>query len=173
MVRSESTLLERVQFIHESIGTDAIVESYVEGREFYVGLLGNVQLTALPIWELNLSDLPDQAETIATSRVKWSEKYRKKYKIRSKLAKDLSESEVSKIQDVCKEVYRRLGLNGCARIDLRYTADKEIYVIEANPNPGIARGEEFPDSAKVGGIEYDELNGKLLSLGFSWFKNRN
>lgn len=172
VVRNEKALRERVEFIHESIGTDAIVESYIEGREFYVGILGNRQLTVLPVWELDLGDLPEQGEAIATSRVKWSEKYRKKYGIRSRVARNLPETEARRIQEVCRRVYRRLGLTGYARIDLRFAEDGGVYVLEANPNPNIAMGEEFPDSAEKSGLSYDPLNQRILNLGLSWFKSR-
>lgn len=172
IVHNEKSLQERVQFIHEKIETDALVESYIEGRELYVGVLGNQNLTALPVWELDLQTLSKHGEGIATSRVKWNEAYRKKHKIRSHEAKGLGAAEVLEIQKICKRVYKRLGLNGYARIDLRLADDGQVYVIEANPNPGIAKGEEFTKSAEKSGLSYEEMNQKLLSLGLSWFKNR-
>ena len=93
VVDSDEKLKERVAFIHESIGTAAIVEQYIEGRELYVGILGNQTLQALPVWELFFTNMPDGAKRIATDRVKWSVKYQKKYGIDSGPAKDLPEGE--------------------------------------------------------------------------------
>jgi D-alanine-D-alanine ligase len=81
VVHNDSALEERVSFIHQSLDTDAIVEQFIEGREFYVGVIGNNRLKTFPVWELNLNDLPDSANRIATEKAKWNDKYRKKYKI--------------------------------------------------------------------------------------------
>jgi D-alanine-D-alanine ligase len=74
VVDNDDKLKERVAFIHESIGTAAIVEQYIEGRELYVGILGNQTLQALPVWELFFTNMPEGAKRIATDRVKWSVK---------------------------------------------------------------------------------------------------
>src|SRR6266571_9084884 len=98
VVDSDEKLAERVAFIHESIGTAAIAEQYIEGRELYVGVLGNERLQALPVWELFFTNMPDGARHIATDRVKWSVKYQKKYGIDSGPASELPESVATKIQ---------------------------------------------------------------------------
>ena len=172
IVQDEKSLRERIEFVHKNVDTDAIAEQYIEGREFYVSLLGNRRVTIMPIWELKLQGMPDSSSPIATERVKWDEKYRKKYRIRSSQATNLSNDEVNQIHKVCKKVYKALGLNGYARIDLRYTPDKKIYVIEANPNPGIAYQDEFPDSAERAGMSYNDVLSKILSLGISWYRTR-
>ena len=119
VVETDEKLKERVTFIHESIGTAAIVEQYIEGRELYVGILGNQALLALPVWELFFTNMPEGAKRIATDRVKWSVKYQKKYGIESGPAAELSEALHEKVQHVCKRAYRALELSGFARIDLR------------------------------------------------------
>ena len=96
VVDSDEKLQERVAFIHESIGTAAIVEQYIEGREIYVGILGNQTLQALPVWELFFTNMPEGARRIATDRVKWSVKYQKKYGIDSGPAADLTESQAER-----------------------------------------------------------------------------
>ena len=140
VVDSDEKLKERVTFIHESIGTAAIVEQYIEGRELYVGILGNQALQALPVWELFFTNMPRGAKRIATDRVKWSVKYQKKYGIDSGPAKDLPEALAEQIQHVCKRAYRALELSGYARIDLRLDEAGNVWVLEANPNPQIAQG---------------------------------
>jgi D-alanine-D-alanine ligase len=89
IVDGDDKLAERVEFIHESIGTDALVESYIEGRELYVGILGNQQLEVLPIWELSFTKMPEEKRRIATERLKWSLTYQKKHGVVSAEAKDL------------------------------------------------------------------------------------
>src|SRR3954466_11595866 len=119
VVDSDEKLVERVQFIHDSIGTAAIVEQYIEGREIYVGILGNQTLQAMPVWELFFTNMPEGAKRIATDRVKWSVKYQKKYGIDSGPARDLTEGQAERIHHLCKRAYRALELSGYARIDLR------------------------------------------------------
>src|SRR4029078_135015 len=119
VVDNDEKLKERVAFIHDSIGTAAIVEQYIEGRELYVGIIGSQVLQALPVWELFFTNMPDGAKRIATDRVKWSVKYQKKYGIDSGAARDIPEDVCGKIQHLCKSAYRALELSGYARIDLR------------------------------------------------------
>ena len=168
VVDTDEKLKERVTFIHESIGTAAIVERYIEGRELYVGILGNQALQALPVWELFFTNMPPEAKRIATDRVKWSVKYQKKYGIESGLARDLPEGAPEKVQHMCKRAYRALELSGFARIDLRFDDAGNVWVLEANPNPQIARGEDFAASADKIGISYESLLQRLLNLGLRW-----
>jgi len=168
IVVDDDKLSERVAFIHNSVGTGALIERYIEGREFYVGIIGNGQLQVLPVWELIMDKLPDDAKRIATERVKWSRTYQKKYGITSREAENLPEGKAEEIQDLAKQVYRVLGLSGYARIDMRMNADGQLYVLEANPNPQIAEDEDFADSAKKVGYQYKELLQELLNVGLRW-----
>jgi D-alanine-D-alanine ligase len=168
VVEDDARLEERVRFIHESIETPAIVEQYVEGRELYVGVLGNERLQVLPVWELDLSRLPEESRRIATERLKWSLSYQKKHGIMSGPAKDLPDALVRRIGELCKRVYRSLMLSGYARIDLRLALDGRIVVLEANPNPQLACGEDFAEAAEKAGIHYGPLLERILSLGLAW-----
>ena len=168
VVDSDEKLMERVQFIHESIGTAAIVEEYIEGRELYVGILGNQALQALPVWELFFTNMPEGAKRIATDRVKWSVKYQKKYGIDSGGAKDLTDAAAESIQHLCKRAFRALELSGYARVDLRLDEKGNVWVLEANPNPQIARGEDFAASAEKIGLSYETVLQRIINLGLRW-----
>jgi D-alanine-D-alanine ligase len=168
VVDSDEKLKERVEFIHESIGTAAIVEQYIEGRELYVGILGNQALQAMPVWELFFKNMPEGAKRIATDRVKWSVKYQKKYGIDSGPAVDLPESKNDEIQHLCKRAYRALELSGYARIDLRMDGEGKVWVLEANPNPQIAKGEDFAESAQKLGMTYEAVLQRIINLGVRW-----
>lgn len=168
VVENEEKLAERIHFIHESIGTDALVESYIEGRELYIGILGNRRLTALPVWELSFDNMPEASRKIATERLKWSPTYQAKHGIASGPVRDLPEGVRTRIQKVCKRVYSVLCLSGYARIDLRLTDAGEVYVLEANPNPQIARDEDFANAALEAGIDYGHLLQRIVNLGLEW-----
>jgi D-alanine-D-alanine ligase len=167
VVESEEKLAERIRFVHESLGTDAIVESYIEGREINVGILGNRRLSALPIWELRFENM-GEGRKIATERLKWSLAYQQRHGITSGRAVDLPPGLEARIQELGRRVYRVLYLSGYARIDLRLTPAGEAYVVEANPNAQIARAEDFADAAAAAGIGYGELLERIVKLGLDW-----
>ena len=168
IVEDDEKLKERVAFIHASIGTGALIEQYIEGREFYVGVIGNGHVQVLPVWELIMDKLPDDARRIATQRVKWSRAYQDKYGIRSCEATGLPEGKAAEIQHLAKRVYRALGLSGYARIDVRMDAMGNAYVLEANPNPQIAHDEDFADSAEKADYSYKDLLQELINVGLRW-----
>ncbi len=168
VVDSDEKLKERVAFVHQSIGTAAIAEQYIEGRELYVGILGNQALQSFPVWELFFTNMPADVKRIATDRVKWSVKYQKKYGIDSGAARELPPATIDAIQHVCKRTFRALELSGYARIDLRLDAEGRPWVIEANPNPQIAKGEDFAASAEAAGLGYDSLIQRIVNLGLRW-----
>jgi D-alanine-D-alanine ligase len=172
VVDDDAKLRERVTFIHEHIGTDALVERFIEGRELYVGVLGNERLQTLPVWELLFTNMPEDTHHIATERVKWSRKYQEKYGIKSDELTNIPDGACQQIQDLCKRVYRSLELSGYGRVDLRLDKEGKVYVLEANPNPQIAADEDFAESAKRAGLTYNSLLQRILSLGLHWRPER-
>jgi len=165
IVDTDEKLAERVAFIHERIGTAAIAEQFIEGRELYVGVLGNNRLRALPVWELKFGTMGGQA--IATEKVKHDPDYQQRVGIEDGPAKNLSLEARNHIQRLAKRIYRILGMDGYARIDFRLAADGTPYFIEANPNPEIAKSEEFATAAKHDGLDYTQLLHRIVTLGMS------
>src|SRR5437763_3993674 len=168
VVDSDEKLIERVTFIHERIGTPAIAEQFIEGRELYVGVLGNERLRVFPVWYLEFGSMADQgAHLIATEKVKHDLDYQKRHDIVVGPAKDLDATLVTAIQRAAKRIYHTLELDGYARIDFRLSTAGVPYYIEANPNPEIARIEEFASAAKQDGLDYPDLLQRILALGIS------
>ncbi len=165
VVDTDEKLAERVVFIHERIGTPAIAEQYIEGRELYVGVLGNDRLRVFPVWELQFGSMAQGAKRIATERVKHDLQYQERLGIVEGPAKDLSPQLSARIQGIAKRIYRTLELDGYARIDFRLSADGTPYYIEANPNPEIARSQEFAKAAQHAGLKYRDLLQRVLALG--------
>jgi D-alanine-D-alanine ligase len=168
IVHNPARLQARVEFIHGEIKTDALVEEYIEGRELYVGVMGNVRLQTLPIWELVFTKASDDMPLIATAKVKWDTKYQKKLGVETRAAKDLPDGAETQIPRICKRVYRALKLSGYARMDLRLTDDGRVYVLEANPNPNLAYGEDFAESAETIDISYEALLQRIINLGLKY-----
>ena len=165
-------LRERVEFVHRSIGTDAIAEEYIEGRELTQSILGNQRLHAFPPWELFFDKLPEGSLPIATARAKFDRAYQTRAGIDSGPARELPAATAARIARLCKRVYHVLGLSGYARLDLRLAPDGQLYVIEVNSTPDVARGEDFADSAAAAGIEYPQLIQRIVSLGISYGRAR-
>ena len=167
IVHDDKELQDRVAFVHEQTGSDALVEEFIEGREFYVGVLGNDRLQTLPVWELKFTK-DETTPLVATRKVKWDRKYQSKLGVETTLADDLSDATQKRIQQVCKRVYRALDLSGFARMDLRMNADGEIFILEANANPNLSYGEDFAESAEAMQISYEDLLQRILNLGMRY-----
>jgi D-alanine-D-alanine ligase len=165
VVDTDEKLEERVRFVHERIGTDAIAEQFISGREIYVGVLGNDRLRVLPTWELQFGSVPANTPLIATERVKHDPDYQERMGILQGPAQDLPEAVVNSMGRLSKRIYRTLELDGYARIDYRLAATGELFFLEANPNPEIAEREEFAQAALHDGISYPELLQRILRLG--------
>jgi len=171
VVRDDAQLAKRVEFIHDQVGSDAIAEEYIEGRELYLGILGNRRLQTFPLWELIFENLPEGAPHIATARIKFDLEYQKRCGITTRAAKDLPEGSEGRIAHLGKRIYRVLDLSGYARLDLRVQADGQVFVLEANPNPDLSADEDFALSAEAGGLAFDRLVQRILNLGLTYSKN--
>jgi D-alanine-D-alanine ligase len=170
LVDDEAKLAERIKFIHRTTKSTAIAEQYIDGREIYVGVMGNDRITTLPAWEFSSTKGSDKP-LIATDRAKWDPEYQRQHGLKTGPAK-LSEKIQQQLASTSKEIYRALGMSGYARLDYRLTQTGDAYLLEANPNPQIAKDEDFARSALHMGISYPELIDQLLRLGMRYVPNR-
>jgi D-alanine-D-alanine ligase len=164
IIHDGQKLRERIEFIHEHTNSDALVEEYIEGRELYIGVMGNERLTTFPVWELNFGALPD-VMSIATRKVKWDRKYQQKHGIGTGPARDLPAGLPLRLAGLARRIYRALSLSGYARIDLRLKPDGTVYVLEANANPNLAQIEDFATSALSSGVGYDTVLERIMQYG--------
>jgi D-alanine-D-alanine ligase len=165
VVADQKQLAERIAFIHEQTHSDALVEEYIEGRELYVGVMGNDRLKVLPVWEMTFGSLPENLPAIATRKVKWDRGYQQRYGITTAAAENLPDGTVARLEQLSKRIFRALHLTGYARMDFRLRADGELFVLEANANPNISAAEDFAQSARTAGMTYDDLLRRILQLG--------
>ncbi|WP_297829960.1 hypothetical protein, partial [Thermomonas sp.] len=129
IVEDVDRLRDRVAFIHDHIGTDALVEEYIDGRELYVGVLGNTRLTTLPVWEMRFGTLSAVQAGIATRKVKWDGDYQRRHGIRTGRARHLGEGVEERLSRLSRRIYRALHMTGYARMDFRLTADGTPYLL--------------------------------------------
>ncbi len=168
IVHDPQKLRERVEFIHEQTNSDALVEEYIEGREIYIGVIGNERLTTFPLWEMDFGTLPEVMAGIATRKVKWDRNYQRKHGIDTGPAKALPDGLPARIAQLARRIYRALFLSGYARIDMRVRPDGSVFVLEANANPNLAQTEDLATSALSGGVGYDELLERILRCGLAY-----
>lgn len=163
-VENDADFTERVKFIHEKFAQPAIAEEYIVGRELYVGVLGNHRLQAFPAREMIFKQVPEDEPRFATFKVKWDEAYRERWGIQNEFAQ-LDPELARRIEQLCKRIYHLLLIDGYARLDLRLTPQNEIVFIEANPNPMLAKDEDFALAGEKAGLPYPKLIQRILQVG--------
>jgi len=162
VVEDDASLGQRVEFIHEKYHQAAIVEELVEGREVYVGLIGNDNLEVLPLTEMTFGEPEIGEHRIATYKAKWDEEYRKKKKIKNVFAKGVSEELTRRIGEICSTAFHALWLQDYGRVDVRLAHDNEVYVLEVNPNPFIAAEHELAEAAEKSGLKYNAFIQRIV-----------
>ena len=173
VVEDDAGLAERARFIHEQFHQPAIAEELIEGRELYVGLVGNAELEMLPIVELDFGKLPKAERRIATYKMKWDEEYRERHRIRSDFARRLPDDVQGKIRQVCETAFHALSLQDYARLDLRLAHDDEVYVLEVNPNPFLAYEHELADAAEKAGMKYPAFIERIVKEALARYARRD
>jgi D-alanine-D-alanine ligase len=164
VVSSIRELMERIDWLHANFDSPVLIEEYVDGREMYVGVIGNDNPTALPVIELDLSKLPEGRPRIAGAEVKWGKGTRAYRDTKSAVAEDLPEETAALLQQTAVAVFQALELRDYARIDMRLRPDGRVAVIEANPNPWLASKAEFAMAARKGGRSYNQLIEEIVDL---------
>ena len=160
-------LMERIDYIHAEFDTPALIEEYIEGRELYVGVLGNDKPEALPVVELDLSKLPKGTPKIAGSEVKWDEDTEAYKKTWPFIPEDLGEDLSKRIEETAVQAFQALQLRDYGRIDFRLAPDGTLHVLEVNPNPYLLPSAEFTMAAKQSGRSYPEMIGEIVDLALA------
>jgi D-alanine-D-alanine ligase len=164
LVRDVEQLVDRVRDIHKKVGDAALAEEYIEGREFYIGVLGNGEPTALPPIEMDFSGLPEGMPRVVDAKAKWA-KGSVEYKgTESRLAEDLPDDLKARLQKTAVDAYRALRVRDYGRVDLRLADTGEIYVLEVNASCYLESGSEFATAAAAAGIEYPDLVDRIARM---------
>ncbi len=161
LVRSTHEMMERVRDIHRRLEDSALVEEYLEGREFYVGVLGNVTPQAFPPIEIDFSGLPDGVPHVMDARAKWDEKS-PQYKGTRAVVASVPDDLRARLQKTALDAYRALRVRDYGRIDMRLTEANEIYVIEVNASCYLEQSSEFAAAAHAADIDYPTLIQRIV-----------
>ena len=160
-------LMERLDYIHAQFDSPALIEEYIEGRELYVGVLGNDKPEPLPVVELDLSKLPEGTPKIAGSEVKWEEETEAYQKTWPFFPKDLDEELVTKIREKAVQAFQSLQLRDYGRIDFQLASDGTLHVLEVNPNPYLLPSAELALAAKQSGRSFSDLIAQIVELALA------
>jgi D-alanine-D-alanine ligase len=167
VVTSIRELMERMDWLHQHFDSPVLIEEYIEGREMYVGILGNDKPEALPIVELDLSKLPEGTPRIAAAEVKWGKGTKAYRDTKSLVPTDLPEETVAQLQQTAIAAYQALELRDYGRVDMRLQADGRIHVIEVNPNPWLSSRAELTMAARKSGRTYPQLVEEIVELAMT------
>ena len=172
LVRNTQQMMERVLYIQKTFGDAALAEEYIEGREFYVGVLGNDDLIAFPPIEMDFSGLKEGSLKVMDSQAKFdttSERFHGTKAVIAAIEPELR----AKLQKASVEAYRALRVCDYGRVDLRLTETGEVYVIEVNANCYLEQHSEFATAAAAHGIAYSELLNRIAELAVERWKHRS
>jgi D-alanine-D-alanine ligase len=167
VVSSIRELMERMDWLHAHFDSPVLIEEYIDGREMYVGVLGNDKPEALPVVELDLSKLPDGTPRIAAAEVKWGKGTQAYRDTKSMIATDLPEDTVLNLQQTAVAAYQALELRDYGRVDMRLQPDGQVQVIEVNPNPWLSSRAELAMAARKSGRTYSELVAEIVELAMT------
>jgi D-alanine-D-alanine ligase len=163
LVHDAGALMERVTAIRKELNDSALAEEYIEGREFYVGVLGNGQPKALPPIEVDFTGFPEGVPKVLDSKAKWDEGS-KEYKGTKSVLANLPDELRARLQKVAVDAFRALRVRDYGRVDLRLTDTGDIYVLEVNASCYLERSSEFAMAAAAGGMDYPRLIERIVNL---------
>jgi D-alanine-D-alanine ligase len=163
LVRDAGAMMKRIAAIHEEVGDDALAEEYIEGREFYVGVMGNRDPEALPPIEMDFSGLPEGAPRVLDAKAKWQEGSAE-YKGTKSVLAELPDELDARLRKVAVDTYRALRVRDYGRVDLRLAETGDIYVLEVNANCYLEKGSELAVAAAAAGTDYPALVGRIVDL---------
>jgi D-alanine-D-alanine ligase len=171
LVHDAVALMERVAVIHKELDDSALAEEYIDGREFYVGVLGNGQPKALPPVEVDFTGFPEGVPKVMDSKAKWDERS-KEYKGTKSVIANLPDELRARLQKVAVDAYRALRVRDYGRVDLRLTDTGDIYVLEVNASCYLEKSSEFAMAAVASGLDYPRLIERIVNLASERFDRK-
>jgi D-alanine-D-alanine ligase len=164
IVEDAKSLRERVNYTLSFFQQPALVEEYIEGRELNVAVLGDNDPSALPISEIDFSQMPDHLYNIVSYQAKWDPNHEAYHKTIPSCPAKLPKRIEKKAKQIAVDVFKIMGCRDYARIDMRLSADNKLYVLEVNPNPDLTESAGFMRSAEAAGYSYIQTLKKIIDL---------
>lgn len=163
VVSNEAELVERIAFVLETLRQPALVEDFIDGREFHVSIWGNGHIDMLPPAEMDFSSFGDIHDRLCTYDAKFLPGSPLYDGIKTLLPAPLSPEESDALENTCKAAYKALGCRDYGRIDARIR-DGVVYVLDVNPNADISADASLACAAEVAGYSYGETGSRIVRL---------
>ena len=160
---NEKELHDRISYLVDDVGLPALVEDFIDGREFHVSLWGNGRVSMLPPAEMDFSAFSDVHDRLCTYDAKFSPGSVHYENIHTVLPSSLCEAELAELERVCMAAYKAIGCRDYGRIDLRLR-DGVFYVLDINPNPDISEDASMASAAEHAGYSHGEMAEYLIKL---------
>jgi len=170
LVHDFKSLVERVEYIHTEFASPALAEAYIDGREYYLSVIGHLNPRVLSIVEMDFSGLPPTMLPVASYEAKWNSRTRAYKGTKSVIATNVSEELAARLKEAAREAYLALQLRDYGRVDIRVSRGGDVFVIEVNPNPYLARDAELAMAAGHSGIPYEDLIEQIVE--WTWKRRR-
>jgi D-alanine-D-alanine ligase len=171
LVQDWTALADRVSAIRRELDDAALAEEFIDGREFYVGVIGNSQPKALPPVEIDFTGFPEGVPKVMDSKAKWDERS-KEYKGTRSILAQLPDELRARLQKVAVDAYRALRVRDYGRVDIRLTDTGDIYVLEVNASCYLDKNSEFAMAAAAAGLDYPRLIERIVDLAVARRKGK-
>jgi D-alanine-D-alanine ligase len=160
---NEKELHDRISYLVNHVGLPALVEDFIDGREFHVSLWGNGRVSMLPPAEMDFSAFSDVHDRLCTYDAKFIPGSVHYQNIHTVIPSSLNDAELVELERVCMAAYKAIGCRDYGRIDLRLR-DGVFYVLDINPNPDISEDASMASAAEHAGYSYGEMAEHLIKL---------
>ncbi|MGD0278813.1 MAG: hypothetical protein ABSC11_05865 [Smithella sp.] len=163
VVMNQTDLKNRISFVLDKYSQPALVEDFIDGREFHVSVWGNDKLTVLPAAEMDFSCFGNIKDRLCTYDAKFIPGSRHYEKIETLLPAPLTNDEKKALEQVCGSAYRATGCRDYARMDIRLR-DHIFYVLDVNPNADISSDASMACAAEADGISYAQMGSLIVRM---------
>ncbi|GAB4299286.1 MAG: D-alanine--D-alanine ligase [Ignavibacteriaceae bacterium] len=167
IARNHKQLKERIDYIFHYFQQPVLVEEFIEGRELNVAIMGDLEPVALPISEIDFSEMPDHLHNIVSYQAKWDPQHEAYHKTIPICPAQLPKRIEKRAKEMAIAAFKLMECRDYARVDIRFSAKtNKLYVLEVNPNPDLTEGAGFMRSAETAGYSYGEALKKIVD--FAW-----
>jgi D-alanine-D-alanine ligase len=163
VVLNGDELVQRVAHVIDTYGQPALVEDFIDGREFHVPLWGNETVEMLPPVEMDFSALGDVRDRLCSYESKFSPDSTAYRQIRSRVPARLTPAEWEALEVTCRLAYHLVGCRDYGRIDVRQRGSR-MYVLDVNPNADLSADASVALAAKRAGFCYGAMGSRLVEL---------
>ena len=172
IVNNLEALQKRLEYVFKYFKQPALVEEFVEGREFNVSVVGDLRPKVLPISEIDFSKMPDHLHNIVSYQAKWDPHHESYHKTIPICPAKIPMRLEKKLKETALKAFKVMGTRDYARVDMRVNSNEEVFVLEVNPNPDLTEGAGFMRSASYGGLTYGMALKKIVMLAYERGKRK-